>query len=531
MSQQILLVLGGIGLFLFGMKVMTEGLRDAAGGRLRRFLARFTTTPLRGTVSGAAATALIQSSSATTVMTVGFVGAGLITFPHALGVLYGANIGTTVTGWMITLLGFKLHLGTIALPGLFAASLMVLLGRGHLARAGRILAGFSLLFVGLDMMQDAAGTFGETLTPDRLPQGTLAAQVKLALAGLAITLVMQSSSAAIAVALVFLGSGAISFDQAAAMVIGTNIGTTVTAMLASIGGSRTMRQTAVANLLFNVGTAILAFPVLLLGGGWLASVARHAGDQTALVLFHTAFNVAGTLIFLPVSHHFAGFVERLIPETDSSLTRGLDEALLGDEGAAMDAVHVSLRRVAVVTFAAMGRALAVPSDTRALSALPAKTGPALEQIGAFASRIRIPEKRPGARDRNAALLHQLDHLNRLTERLERKAMIAVVLEDAELSRPARYFGLLLSRTAQAGRTGALADRLTWLAGLVQHRSRRHRRAVLLHEHVGLITVNEMFDRTDAMRWLNRVTHHAERMAYYDRQAEMPEGGHAPGNAG
>src|SRR6056297_2211216 len=155
------------------MKVMTEGLRDAAGGRLRQFLARFTTTPLTGTVSGAAATALIQSSSATTVMTVGFVGAGLLSFPHALGVLYGANIGTTVTGWMITLLGFKLHLGTLALPGLFVAALTALLAHGHLARGARVLAGLCLIFIGLDMMQEAAEGFGATLTPEQLPSGVL----------------------------------------------------------------------------------------------------------------------------------------------------------------------------------------------------------------------------------------------------------------------------------------------------------------------------------------------------------------------
>ena len=520
MTEQILLILGGIGLFLFGMKVMTEGLRDAAGGRLRRFLSRFTTTPLRGTVSGAAATALIQSSSATTVMTVGFVGAGLISFPHALGVLYGANIGTTVTGWMITLLGFKLHLGTIALPGVFVASLLTLLAHGHLARIGRIVAGLSLLFVGLDMMQEAAGTFGDLLTPERLPSGGAWAQLKLAGIGLVITVVMQSSSAAMALALVFLGSGAISFEQAAAMVIGTNIGTTVTALAASVGGSRTMRQTAGANLLFNVVTAALAFPVLIFGGGALAGVAGAAGAQTALVLFHTAFNLAGTVLFLPVTHHFAGLVERLIPEGDAGLTAGLDEALLKDEGAAMDAVQASIRRVAGVSFEALGRALAVPSDTRALAALPGKTGPALAEIEAFASRINIPEKRPEAQERNAALLHQLDHLARLNSRLGVRSMIAVVLADPELSRPARYLGELLRRVAEAGQAGPLADRLDWVEELVKHRSKRHRRAVLLHEHVGLITVNEMFDRTDAMRWLKRVTHHVERITHYDRAAGM-----------
>jgi len=238
------------------------------------------------------------------------------------------------------------------------------------------------------------------------------------------------------------------------------------------------------------------------------------------VLFHTAFNVAGTLLFLPLTHGFARAVARMIPETDPGLTAALDDALLNDEGAAMDAVHSSIRAVASMSFGALGRALARPSDTRALSALPSRAGPALDQLESFASRIRIPEDKPEERDRHAALLHMLDHIRRLSNRLQSKSLIPVVLEDAELSRPARYFGLLLSRAAEAGKPRAMAERLSWLDGIVQHRSNRHRRAVLLHEHVGLITVNEMFDRTDAMRWLKRVMHHAERIAHYDNEAGM-----------
>ena len=132
----------------------------------------------------------------------------------------------------------------------------------------------------------------------------------------------------------------------------------------------------------------------------------------------------------------------------------------------------------------------------------------------------MPRRGVDEQERNAALLHQLDHLARLNSRLGVRSMIAVVLADPELSRPARYLGELLRRVAEAGQAGPLADRLDWVEGLVKHRSKRHRRAVLLHEHVGLITVNEMFDRTDAMRWLKRVAHHVERITHYDRAAGM-----------
>ena len=518
MSDQVFLVLGGIGLFLFGMKVMTDGLREAAGGRLRRLLAQFTNTPLQGVVTGAAATAIVQSSSAVTVMVVGFVGAGLLSFPHALGVLYGANIGTTFTGWMITLLGFKMNLGTIALPGVFVSSLLALVGQGTWARVARIVAGLCLLFIGLDMMQAGAASFGEALQPASLPSGGLWGRLQLLLTGLLMTVVMQSSSAALAIALVFLGTGAVSFEQAAAMVIGMNLGTTVTAMMATIGGSAAMRETAVANLLFNVVTALIAFPLLSATGGLFLRVADAAGEQTALALFHTAFNFLGTIIFLPITPAFARAVQRLIPTDELGLTAGLDAALLKDEGAAMDAVHSSISRSTCVAFDALGRALAPASDTRALSALATQLPPALEEIGDYIALIRVPEGKAVESDRLGAMLHQMDHLTRLTKRLDNKAMIPVVLSDEELCRPSIYFGIVLRRASEDGRPAAAAARLDRLSGLVAGRAKRHRRATLLREHIGLITVNELFDRTDAMRWLERVVGHSERIAHYDQLA-------------
>lgn len=516
MSQDVFLILGGIGLFLFGMKIMTDSLRAAAGGRLRRFLSRFTKTPLSGVATGAAVTALIQSSSATTVMTVGFVGAGLITFPHAIGVILGANIGTTFTGWMITILGFKMHLGTLALPGVFLAALTALFAHGHLSRVARVIAGLCLIFIGLEMMQEAASGFGTTLKPDQLPAGGLDAQLLLIGIGLALTVVMQSSSAVIALALVFLSSDAVRFDQAAAMVIGTNIGTTVTAIMASIGGSRTMRQTAVANLLFNLGTAVVAVVVLALGGALLASLAAGLGDLTALVLFHTCFNIVGTALYLPFTAPFAGLVARLIPDTDASLTSGLDRALLKDEGAAMDAAQACISMIAARLFSALGNALQSKSDLRGLSALRTSLTPALEELEEFTSLIVIPEAKAAERARHAALLHQIDHIRRFLHRADRKAMVPVVLTDTELQRPARYLGVLLQRTAEASDPGLFAERLASLLQLVDRRSTRHRRASLLQEHVGLISVNQMFERTDAMRWLTRLLYHIERIAHYHR---------------
>jgi phosphate:Na+ symporter len=522
MTVGIATILGGIGMFLFGMKIMTEALREAAGGRLRQLLARFTTTPLAGVLTGTAATAVVQSSSATTVMTIGFVGAGLLTFPQALGVIYGANIGTTVTGWIVALLGFKLQLGTVALPALFGASLLAVLGQGAWMRAGRVAAGLCLLFIGLDMMQAGAAGLGDRLTPQRLPQGGLWGDLQLILLGLVVTVVMQSSSAAMAVALVLLGGGGINFEQAAAMVIGMNLGTTITAILASFGGSVAMRQTALANVLFNLGTAAVAYPLLVLTGPMLSQTATMTGEPTALVLFHTGFNMVGALIFLPFTDAFARWVARIVPEGPAGAVAGglvvtLDPALLKDEGAAMDAAQTALGRVARHVFSALGAALAPQSDMRGLATLEDVARPAMTQIADYITRINLPDGKPAERDRYAALLHQADHLARLIKRLQRRALVPVVLSDPGLSRLSRLLGATLRRAADPARDGLQAARLARLSDRIDAQTKQHRRATLLHEHVGLISVGEMFDRTDAMRWLRRVSEHAARIAHYHAQ--------------
>ena len=169
MTSDHLLILGGIGLFLFGMSALTDGLKGLASAPLRRMLARFTRTPLSGAATGAVATAVIQSSSATTVTAVGFVGAGLLTFSQALGIIFGANLGTTLKGWVIALFGFKVELGLLAMPLLFAGVMLSLLLPGRAAQVGRALAGFSLLFIGLGVMQDGVGAFEGRSPPATSP--------------------------------------------------------------------------------------------------------------------------------------------------------------------------------------------------------------------------------------------------------------------------------------------------------------------------------------------------------------------------
>lgn len=517
MTGGLLGFLGGIGLLLFGMETLTAALRDLAGEGLRVWLLRMTRTPFRGVVTGAAITALVQSSSAVTVMTIGFVGAGILGFGQALGVLYGANIGTTATGWIIAMVGMKLQLGTLALPLLFVAALAGILGEGRMARLGRMVAGLSLLFIGLDMMQAAMAGMEGLITPDRLPGDTWAGRILLVGLGLALSALMQSSSAGVALALVLLGSGAISFMQAAAMVIGMNIGTTLTGLLVSLGGGVGMRRTAVANVLFNAGTAMLALPLLDLAAPALHGSFIGHDDQTALVLFHTGFNLLGTLVFLPLTAAFSRLLERLVPDRPVTLATALEPDLLSDPGSALDAAARTVAAITLATGAALLAALAPADrrDLRPLAALPAQSDPARKALETWLARLRIPHDRPADLERMTALMHLTDHLARLSARTRELDRIAHLADSSRLSRPARAVVAALVRPRDPAKAERLAERVR---GYV----RQHRHGAMLREHAGLIDLSGVFRETDALRWLDRVAEHAERITHYRRIAEGPD---------
>ncbi len=513
MANQLFYVFGGIGMFLMGMKVMTAALREAAGTGLQAILTRFTTTPLMGVFSGGLTTAAIQSSSATTVMTVGFVGAGLLTMPQALGVIYGANIGTTATGWLVSLLGFKLKLGTIAMALLFPASLLDLLGRGGWARAGRMVAGLCLLLIGLDLMQVGMKDVSGILHPDMLPSGSVLGLMALAVLGAGLTVLMQSSSAAMALALVMIQSGAISLTQAIAIVAGMNIGTTCTALLAALGGSLPMRQTALANLLFNIATSLLVIPVMLFGLPALQQVAQQSSEMTAILLFHTGFNLVGAMIFLPFTGQFADFISWLLPESRREGLVHLDRALLSDPTVALLAVQAALEGLTRRVYGAMAAALQEPADFRGLAALaPCREG--LAEVEVFLADIRLMADDAKREAGLSALLHQTDHLARLLERLSQTGRIAVLNEDPLLRRPALVTGAALGRLAEGPSRDGEQGRLQRIARLVGQRKDRHRRGLLLGEHAGIFDLAEVFAHTDAMRWLSRCLHHLERLEHY-----------------
>lgn len=503
--SDILTLIGGIGLFLFGMQTMTGALRDLASHQARRILAGFTHTPASGVVTGALTTAVIQSSSATTVTTIGFVGAGLLTFPQAIGIIFGANIGTTITGWMVMFLGIKLQLGVVALPLMFAGSLLQLLTRGRARQIGTALAGFSLIFLGLDMMQAGTAAFQGQITPQSFPPDTLWGRLQMLAIGIAITVVVQSSSAGIAMTLVLLGSGTIAFPQAAAMIIGMDIGTTATGMVATLGGSRAMRRTGFAHLFYNLITGTLAYATLgMVTPVLLEMMANDA--QAALVAFHTAFNLAGVVLMLPLTNPFARLIEWMVPDHGLRLGNPPDRDLLSEPGAALDSASTAARDIARVLFTGLGEALRADSHQHLLAEAYTMTNPALEELHAYLARIALPDGRDGQAARYAALLHQYDHLQRLRHRCNQSDRIVTLLETPRLARPGRAVGAALIRLS----TGIEPDtaRLDRLSQLVVRREARWRLNVVR------VPAPKVFDQTDALRWLRRVCIHAARIEHY-----------------
>jgi phosphate:Na+ symporter len=414
---------------------------------------------------------------------------------------------------MVSLIGFKLKLGTLSMGLLFVTSLALLLSEGRIARIGRIVAGFCLLFIGLDMMQDGMGDAADWLRPNRLPDG-LAGAIFMAGLGLAITVAMQSSSAAVAVVLVFLANDTLSLIQAAAAVIGMNVGTTFTSLLAALGGSRAMQQTAVANLLFNLGTTALAFPLLWGLSGGLQTIALHVGADTALVFFHTAFNLLGTMVFLPLTAPFSNAVERLLPEPATDRAPTLDTRLLTDEGSAMQAAHSVVFWAAQQLFTAYANALGPRHDLRALSALTPKLTPVLEDLKTYLAQITMPRDKPTEATAYAALMHQVDHLDRLLAQSGKRRFIPALHRHPITARPALWFAACLAprKGLTLAQTG---HHMARMAPIMAKRMHRHRRGLLLGEHVGLYSVQDTFEITDAMRWLLRIIHNVQRLGEYD----------------
>jgi phosphate:Na+ symporter len=540
-------ILGGVGLFLLGMTVMTAGLKALAGSGLRTVLGKAAATPLSGALWGAVVTLLVQSSSATTMTTIGLVSAGLLTFPQGLGLVFGANIGTTGTGWLVALIGVRVSLTAAALPMIFVGALIKLLGRGRVSAAGAALAGFALVLFGLTTLQQGMGGLAESLHPADLPAvlgspgvswwAGLLGVLALIAVGLAMTAVMQSSTAAIAVTLSAFYAGAVGLDQACALVIGQNIGTATSSAMAAIGASSTAKRLAIAYVLFKLIAALIALVLFPVTTPLLARASNTVDGVTLLAAYHTVYNVVGVTVLLPLIDPFTRFVERLLPERGSPLTRCLDPAALATPIVAVEAARRTVARALGAVCASVDAALAAPSRggmSEKGAASIAQAADALRQAREFISGIDGPPESGNEQRRLTSTLHALDHTSRLAELAGEMPAFGKASLGSEDERAVRLcVEAMRSAASAAGEVAALpgdpavpaggglpsepvpsAEKtlvcLEQSAKALDELRRAHRAATLGAVASGALTADEAIVRVDAVRRLEALVHHAWR---------------------
>lgn len=351
MTTTVFQILGSLALFLLAMEMMTDGLKNAAGRHLRHLLGSWTKTPLRGFASGIVVTGIVQSSSAVTVATIGFVNAGVLPMSHSLGVIIGANVGTTMTGWLVNLVGAGVKIEALAMPMLAVGVAIKLLRRDHHQRfIGEAITGFALFFLALSLMKSSLEAFAGGLDNPEILDGSYSLPLFI-LFGFMMTVLMQSSSAALAVIISAAAGNLLALDNAASAVIGANLGTTSTAAMAALSATANARRLAVGHVLFNLGTALIALAILPLMLWLVANLTTwlKLGTNVAvsLALFHTLFNLLGALIMLPLTPYLARFLGRLFrsKEEDNATPRHLDYTLVATPELAVAAVDEEMKRL------------------------------------------------------------------------------------------------------------------------------------------------------------------------------------------
>ncbi len=324
---QILTIFGSLSLFLYGMKIMSQGIQKFAGDKLRNIFRKMTTNRFFGVLTGFVVTSLVQSSSATTVMVVGFVNAGLLNLSQSIVVIMGANIGTTITAWLVSVLGFQLNISVLSLP-IFAIGFPLLyFARERLSSLGETILGFALLFLGWGLLKDSVPDWESNAETFSLLQnltdfGVFSTLIFLFI-GILLTTVLQSSSATIALTLVICNNGWIGFEHGAIIVLGENIGTTITANLAALVGNVNAKRAAISHTLFNVFGAIwmlffYSFVLRLIANSMVSLGLNSPYDDPSMIplgisIFHSSFNIINTLFLIGFVDQISKVSERLIP--------------------------------------------------------------------------------------------------------------------------------------------------------------------------------------------------------------------------
>ncbi|MCP8689095.1 Na/Pi cotransporter family protein [Marinobacterium sedimentorum] len=517
---------GGIGLFLLGMHLMTQGLRKAAGPSLKQILRTGTRSRLRGLVSGTLITAMVQSSSVVTIATIGFVNAGLLTLAQSVSVIYGCNIGTTMVGWLIALIGFKIKISALALPLIGGGMLLRLAGRGgRLTHIGLALAGFGVFFIGLDFLKGAFAGFEQHMDLSSLGSSGLSLML-FVVTGFVLTLLMQSSAAALAVTLSLTASGSIPLAAAAAMVIGANVGTTSTAILAVIGATSNAKRIAAAHVLFNLLTGLVGLILLLLLAPWLNSIDAARFDLVLLLaLFHSIFNLTGVALLWPLTDRLVAILERRFctQEEDEGRTRYLDDTLVQMPSLAIEAMAKEMTRLDQIC-SRMAREAINSSDgynNNRLRAQQQGVDQLVGKIGAFCQRIAendISAEVSGILPTALRVVRYLNEISRLSCLLPGYYDRFDVIADEATRRDVHDYQKASIKLIDACEIDDSVDRGADSAHLLLHQLERQyqslKSSILLATTERRLSPEDTVQLLDALSHIHRLAEQAEKVSRY-----------------
>ncbi len=502
--------------------MLTNSLKELAGDALKDWLNKFTGGTFSSILSGAVATMLIQSSTATTLLTIGFVGAGLLTFTQSIGIVIGANIGTTSIGWLISLVGFKISLSIVALPligiGVFINKVLV---PPVFKAYGSFITGFGMLFFGISILQTGMADLQSMISFQNISVDSFLSKLILIGIGIIMTIIMQASGAAVAATLTALYAGAITFEQAAFLVIGQNIGTTATAIFASIGSSVAAKRTAVVHVLFNVVTAIivtLTAPFILLFTIKISTFINNGVfDETlGIAIFHTLFSLIGMVIFLPFIQRFANFVMKIVPENENTLTSHLNTNLISIPPLAIDVSFKTLLEIVKE----LTDAFVILMENKKITVQYERKMQQVEEALDITLHFLESIESSSAKDRHKhiAILHALDHISRLVKVLqERQKVEAMYLQKYLIEKLFAVLTMIQDNVNEQ-------DELINIASILEDTStqmaneRRIRRNKYFERTVSNETqLDTAILKVEAVLWIDRLVYH-----YWRAFARMAE---------
>lgn len=513
-------VIGGIGLFLLGMSLMTDGLKAIAGNALKQLLSKFTGGVFSSILSGTVITAIIQSSSATTFLTIGFVSAGLLTFGQSIGVIIGANLGSTSTGWIVSVLGFKVNMGVLAFPIVGIGALLKMFSRDRLAPYGIALAGFGLLFLGIDVLQQ--GMSGIDFNLGAYAGDTFFNKIFLIFLGMVMTVIMQSSSAAMVITITALYTNTLTFDQAALLVIGQNVGTTFKALIASIGGTTPAKQTAAAHIVFNLITGFIAFillPILIPFVFKLSSWMNIDDLSTTLAIFHTVFVLVGVIIVIAILPLFKTLIARIVPDKGEELTKYLDPTVAELPPVAIESVRRTLVKVTrKIAKLSQPLFLEKKANSHFLNDLT-QVENALAEVRAFLGKVGQQTNHLSRSDykNHLAMIHAIDHLNRLIKALKEYELIEFIDYDENVKELSDRLINLFNRIEtdlKNEQFQELAEQAEENSQIIAENRRKDRERILKNSAKIQLDIDTAIETVHTIHWIDGLAFHLWRAIHY-----------------